>query len=118
MAEVLLYELPKVVTSVFVLVPKTAEEKEFVTVTDKDKGAGKKLPGGGASKDRAIPSSAQAEVFEETHLVINPPTQKVLEVHKADKDGHPHHLGGGQEFACGLLRPTGEEAIRTFLCSR
>lgn len=91
MAEVLLYELPKVVTSVFVLVPKTAEEKEFVTVIDKDKKAGKKLPGGGASKDRAIPNSAQAEVFEETHLVINPPARKVLEVHKTDKDGHPHH---------------------------
>lgn len=91
MSETLLYELPKVVTSVFVLVPKTAEEREFVTVTDKDKSTGKKLPGGGASKDRAIPNSAQAEVFEETHLVINPPTQKVLEVHKADRDGHPHH---------------------------
>ena len=101
MSEVLFCELPKVATSVFVLVPRTAEEKEFVVVIDKDKIVqtngvedrirGKKLPGGGASNDRAIPSSAQAEIFEETGLNIDPPTRKIAEVHKADKDGHSHH---------------------------
>mgnify|MGYP001558343458 CR=1 FL=1 len=89
MSEVL-YEKPDISTSVFVLVPKSAEEKEFVSVVDKEKEKGRKLPGGGASKDRAIPNSATAELFEETRLVISPPTQKVLEVHKIGPNG-PHH---------------------------
>lgn len=93
------YEYPDVPTSVFVVLPKNQEETEFVVVidkvdqaVDKNKESRMKLPGGGASRDRAIPSSGSAEVFEETGLVIGPPTAKIMEVHKTGPDGSHHWI--------------------------
>ncbi|MBI2639627.1 MAG: hypothetical protein HYW90_01920 [Candidatus Sungbacteria bacterium] len=102
--------LPDLPTSVFVLLPASLAEDRFVVVIDKEKDRGRKLVGGGASKDRTIAISAAAEVFEEVGHLIHHPTDEVVEVHNVSTNPDSGVVSRHHWVAVKSLPPISDDA--------
>lgn len=102
--------LPDLPTSVFVLLPATLAEDRFVVVIDKEKDRGRKLVGGGASKDRTIATSAAAEVFEEVGHLIHHPTEAIVEVHNVSTNPDSGAVSRHHWVAVKSLPPISDDA--------